>query len=319
MNKFIQLSVLALLLAGSAGAQTSKNSDKISKDETIIIRKKGDSKEKLNIVVDGDKVTINGKPADEYKGDDVDVITNERWPSVLFAPKAPFPPSGGVQMFRDNFFNMDANKAFLGIVTGKGDGGAKVTEVSKESAAEKAGLKEGDIITKISDEKVEDAEDVYKAIGKYNPDDKVSITYKRDGKEHTTTATLGKNDVKTFTWNGDSDNFNFKMNPRQFRSQPFVFEMNRKPRLGIQAQDTENSKGVKVLDVDDDTPAAKAGLKEEDIITAVNGKTVNSVDEVRSAIKDVKDGETLSITYLRDGKSQTAEVKFPKQLKTSDL
>lgn len=316
MNKLIQLSLAAVLLAGSASAQSSDNSDKISKNQDIIIHRNGDSKEKLTIVVDGDKVTINGKPADDYKGDDVDVITNDGWPHAFIAPRAPFPPRGGVQMFRD--FNLKSNKAFLGIVTDKGDNGAKVAEVSKGSAAEKAGLKEGDVITKIGDEKVEDAEDVYNAIGKYNPDDKVTITYKRDGKENTTTATLGKNDTKAFSWNDNGDHFKFRMSP-DMNMAPFVYSWNRKPRLGIQAQDTEDSKGVKVLDVDDATPADKAGLKEDDIITSVNGKTVTSVDELKTAIKDVKDGDSVKITYLRNGQSQTTEVKFPKDLKTSDL
>lgn len=316
MNKLIQLSFAALLLAGSAKAQSTDDPDNISKDQSIIIHRNGDNKEKLTVVIDGDKVTINGKPADEYKGDDVDVMINKGRPRALIAPRPPMAPRGGVQMFRD--FNLKSNKAFLGIVTDKTDGGAKVTEVSKGSAAEKAGLKEGDVITKIGDEKVEDPEDLYKAVGKYNPEDKVTISYKRDGKENTTTATLSKNEVKAFAWNDNGDHFNFKMSPNMNMA-PFVYSWNRKPRLGIQAQDTEDSKGVKVLDVDDETPAGKAGLKEDDIIISANGKEVNSVDELRSAIKDVKDGETVKIIYMRNGLSQTAEVKFPKDLKTSDL
>jgi serine protease Do len=66
----------------------------------------------------------------------------------------------------------------------------------------------------------------------------------------------------------------------------FGNSFNRKPRLGIEIQDVEEGKGVKILDVDDDTPAAKAGLKKDDIISELNGKSINSVDELQSALKE---------------------------------
>ena len=47
------------------------------KQKDIIIRKKGDSKEKTTIVIDGDKVTINGKPAEDYKDDDVEIMKEQ--------------------------------------------------------------------------------------------------------------------------------------------------------------------------------------------------------------------------------------------------
>ena len=99
----------------------------------------------------------------------------------------------------------------------------------------------------------------------------------------------------------------------------FNFNFNRKPKIGLQIQDVEEGKGVTVKDVDENSPAAKAGMKDGDIITSVNGKDVAGVDELRSAIKDLKEGETVQFSYKRDGKSQTADVKIPKRLKTADL
>ena len=94
---------------------------------------------------------------------------------------------------------------------------------------------------------------------------------------------------------------------------------NDKPRLGIQVQDTEDGKGVKVLEVEDDEAADKAGLKEDDIITQVNGKNITSVDDVKETMKTAKKGDTLKVTFLRDNKTQTVNVKLPKDLKTTDL
>ena len=73
------------------------------------------------------------------------------------------------------------------------------------------------------------------------------------------------------------------------------------------------------MEAEEESAAEKAGLKEDDIITKVNGKDINSVDDLKESIKDVKDGDTIKVNYLRDGKSQSVDVKFPKELKTIDL
>ena len=319
---------LMLAIAFNAIAQDEKPDAPGKKQKDIIIRKKGDSKEKTTIVIDGDKVTINGKPAEDYKDDDVEIMKDDDFlmapmPSGDFA----FAPNGGFNVMGDDFMReIHSNKAFLGVMTKKVPDGAQVTEVTKESAAEKAGLKEGDIITKVNDSKIEDADDLYQTIGKYKPDDKVTITYKRGGKENKIDIKLGENkQVKVFSWNnGDMDGKDFKFNYRQSPhaenwGNGYSFNWNNKPRLGLQVQETEDSKGVKVLDVDEDEPAGKAGIKEDDIITAINSKTITSLDILKDAMKDVKDGDSLKFDILRDGKAQTINVKFPKELKTTDL
>ena len=52
----------------------------------------------------------------------------------------------------------------LGVTTEKADKGVEIQDITKESAAAKAGLKEGDIITKIDDKKIEDPDDLSEAI-----------------------------------------------------------------------------------------------------------------------------------------------------------
>ncbi len=62
--------------------------------------------------------------------------------------------------------------------------------IVKNSAAEKAGLKEGDVIIEVNGEKIAENNSLAKVIGKYNPGDKVVIKYIREGKEYTTEAVL---------------------------------------------------------------------------------------------------------------------------------
>jgi putative serine protease PepD len=69
--------------------------------------------------------------------------------------------------------------------------GAQVQTVQGGGAADKAGLEKGDVITKVDDEVIDGSESLVATIRGHRPGDKVTLTYVRDGKTHTTTATLG--------------------------------------------------------------------------------------------------------------------------------
>jgi serine protease Do len=315
--------IAASLSLNYLNAQNAIASDS-STPESIIINKKKTSKEKITVVIDGDNVTVNGKPVEDFKSNDVDIIKKDLNDGDFdvfvhsMPAMAPRPPQ--MEAFQgDMMRKVKTNTAFLGVMTEKTDKGAKITEVTEGSAAEKAGLKEGDIITKIGEDNIAGPDDLYKAIGKRKPDDKVAITYTTNGKQATTSVTLGKSEqMKIYSWNtpqGD-DTFFKHVEPFNYR---FYVDDNR-PRLGIEAQDTEDGTGVKILGIDDeDSPGAKAGLKEDDIITQINGKTITSTEDLKESMKGVKKGDTLKITYKRNNQIKTADVKLPKELKTIDL
>lgn len=77
-----------------------------------------------------------------------------------------------------------------GAYVQKGDSGEAA--VVKDSAAEKAGIKEGDIITEINGEKITSENSLAKIISKYSPGDKIKIKYLRDGKENIVEVELGE-------------------------------------------------------------------------------------------------------------------------------
>ncbi len=325
-QKFLPILLLATGVTLAATAQTKEKVEKIEKEkkESITIRKKADTKEKLTIVVDGENITVNGKPIEEMKDTDVEILRNKGITSIGPRLKGRLAPMGSMKMFGGDNFTFSSNRAFLGVTSEKSDKGAKISSVEKESAAEKIGLKKEDIITKVGDTKIEGSDDLYEAIGKYKPEDKVTISYLRDGKEATATAVLGKSksaDVRTFNLDkleGMGNNFRFEM-PDLPRMNGMEMSFNRKPRLGMEIQDVEEGKGVKILDVDDDTPAAKAGLQKNDVISEIDGKSIASVDELKSRLKDLKEGDSISVTYQRSGKTQTATIRLPKKLKTAEL
>lgn len=291
------------------------------KEEKQIIINDGKKTETLNVQVDGDKVTINGIPADKWKDEDLEKLSHKKIKVTVHG-------KNGMEFSMPDFeveteVKM-GNGAFLGVMTEKADKGVKVTEVTKESAAAKAGLQNNDIITKVNETKIETSTDLVNTIHSFKPDTKINITYLRDGKEKTTSALLGKRketDIKTFKMNGGDFNFHMPNMPEFKNSFPFEYHNNGggKPRLGIEIQDLEEGTGVKVTDVDDDMAAGKSGLKEDDIITELNGKEVKSVDDLRTKLKELKEGEAFKLGVKRNGKSQIIDIKYPKKLKTANL
>ncbi len=310
-----------------------------------------DSTENMTVVINGDQVTINGVPADKndpriirrgkviitkgskggetinIKGDtvianDIEIEDIEGDPSDMFAP--PPPPM---------------NSAFLGVMSqaAENNKGAAINSVSEGSPAEKAGLKEKDVITKLNDKSIDGPKSLYEAVGEYKVDDKVTITYLRDGKEKKTTAVLAKNKAianeNTFilrTPNGNTNQNTFRRGFRITPGQNFNFEMpeipgldgltgqfNRKPKLGISIEDLENGEGVKVKTVNEASPADKAGFKANDIIIQFDDKKINDVNDLKWEY--IQEGQVLKFTIQRGGEKKNIEVKIPKKIKTADL
>jgi len=193
-------------------------------------------------------------------------------------------------------------------------------------------LKEGDVITKIDETKIEDPDDLSTAIQKHKPGEKVTVTYLRDNKENKATAELTE-------WKGanvfsmkDGQNFKFDMGDMDFnKAMPRMQTLprgntamgklwtNSGPKLGLSVQDTDDGKGVKVIEVDDESMSEKAGVKKDDVILEVDGKAVNGTDEISKIIRDSKEKPSIMLKLQRGGKTQNIEVKMPRKIKTTDI
>lgn len=299
-------------------------------DEEIIIKHKNGKDVKVTIEIKNGEVFINGKPSTEYQDDNL-AITKRKYKTIRGGDvlidggdmASPFRRKGSV-------WSMDghSDRAFLGVTsirTENGPAGAKVGEISPGSGAEKAGIKEGDLITKVDESVIDGPEDLANTIRKYKPEDKVTLTFKRDGKEQKVTATLGKNkNVMIYGFKGmdgqDFDMGQFKdVMPKNFNFD-YKYNLNgNSSKLGIHAQDTEDGKGVKVLDVDDESAAAKAGIKEGDIITKFDNTEVNSATTLANAARESRSKQSVHVVVIRAGKLMDIEVKTPRKLKTADL
>jgi serine protease Do/serine protease DegQ len=74
----------------------------------------------------------------------------------------------------------------------------------------------------------------------------------------------------------------------------------------------KDTKGVLITDLTPDGPAAKAGLKREDIITGINSKPVTSREDLRLIIAQTAPGTQVAVSYLRDGKAGSLDVTLTK-------
>ena len=307
------------------------------------------------IEIDGNKVTVNGK---EVKDGDSNIVIREmdgrdfhfRMPhnfSFNF-------PRHYEHDFRDmsraydrigkvyQLYNGDLQRkmkevqlrlekrAFLGVGTDEVENGLKITEVQKESAADAAGLQEGDIITKVDGKDMKENDDLVETIRAHKPGDEVTIDYLRDGKKKTTKAKLKSLQMlEEFNSNWEPKElpqFNFDglrelefITPHGFNEDRNVFMFRKGPKLGATVQDTEDSKGVTVEEVEADAPAAKSGLQKGDVITEINGSKISNVADARDAIRNAKDKNTWTLKVERAGKPVTIEVKIPKELKKTEL
>ncbi|HEV3325758.1 MAG TPA: PDZ domain-containing protein [Puia sp.] len=340
------LASLALLLHGSGFAQEDskreKDTDRPHRYDEIIIKHKSDKDAKVTIEIKDGEVLVDGKPISDYDDSTLSIHRQKIMGygknsfsygfsrDMLSAPDgddmailAPNGSHGGAWSYSGNDKLFQPNRALLGVSSEKvatGEG-ARVIEVTKGSAAEKLGLRSGDIITKVDETAITDPKSLSAAIGEHHPDDKITLTYTRDGKQQKETVVLGK----TKTMLVEPFNFKFDNLPdlKEFRSDGMPRAFNEyygnSMKFGVRAQDMDEGKGVKVLEVDDESTAAKAGIKEGDIITRFDGKEINSVTALTEAAHAAKEKVSVKVGLIRDGKAQEVEVKVPKRLRTADL
>jgi serine protease Do len=331
----------------------------------------GNTDVNMTVVVDGNKVTINGKEVDENdprlqvegKGNKRIILKKlDKQPRIIVEgkPLNSLDFGKGLQLDGDIIINENGednfdiivpnqaktNEAFLGVVTEETEQGAKVNQVSDESPAAKAGLKEGDIITKVNDIKIDGPASLYDAIGKSKPEDKVTISYIRNGKTSSQVVSLAKNKNTMQFYNFsspegqggpsfdaypkqylDPNTRKYQQSPRGFNFIPNFPGMEgmtipgfeNKPKLGISIEDTETADGVKITNVSENSPAAKSGLLENDIIVQVNDQKIKEVDALKPIIKDAKEGTSFTFQVKRNKELKTIIVKLPKKLKTANL
>jgi serine protease Do len=248
---------------------------------------------------------------------------------------------------RGSLMMLDGRGSQLGVVVSDVDSkqgaGVKVDEVTADSAAEKAGLKEGDVVVEFDGERVRSARQFTRLVQETPDGRTVKIAVLRAGTKQTLEATP---EARSFSWDMaiDGDRIAREIERgmggmRGFRVEPpmdFHFEpgdrgprtftfrtpdgsgttesrtRSSRARLGVQVQELSSelanyfgakTGGALVSSVSKGSAAEKAGLKAGDVITSVNGDAVDGADDLIRELEGVS-GE-VSIGIVRDKKATT--------------
>jgi serine protease Do len=180
----------------------------------------------------------------------------------------------------------------------QGTEGAIINQVYPGSAADKAGLKAGDIIVSIDDHRVTDTRSLVNQIASHNPGAKVELDVFRDGKTKPFTLTLGDRSQQYAGRFGDSPDTSNTASPTARTLGMTVATLT--PELAREL-DVENLGGVVVTAVEPDGPAARKGLRSADVIARVDDKPVASVEDFDQAVSKADPGKGVSLQVFRGG------------------
>jgi serine protease Do len=172
--------------------------------------------------------------------------------------------------------------------------GALVGEVESDSPAQKAGLKTGDIILEVSGKPVYDANQLRNIISSMQPDSKVNLKLWRDGADRTLPVTLGELNPEEARARG-----NGRSDDGSTEALDGVSVQNLTPQVARELKVPAGTTGVVVSEVAPGSAAARAGLKQGDVIQEVNRRPVKNAAEFEAAVRNSKEGTLLLVN--RDG------------------
>ncbi len=150
--------------------------------------------------------------------------------------------------------------------------GAAVSQVEKGSPAAEAGIRRMDVIIAVNGKLIQSASDLRNEIGLLRAGSKITLDLLRDGNKHSISLQISKPETARFKGNILS----YKLDGATFGN--------------------NDGNGILVASIEMDSPAAKSGLEEGDIVLSINRREVTSVEDL-----DQITGDTLLLNIIRNG------------------
>jgi predicted metalloprotease with PDZ domain len=194
----------------------------------------------------------------------------------------------------------------------KATSGALVTSVVEDSPAEKAAIKDEDVIIEFAGKEVSDADDLITVVGETKPGTKVNVVVMRGDERKTLQVEVGKAPKE--------QGLAYSVVPPLTTPRGrFLWDVAEGRYFGLRLQDlnkqlgeyfeTPDGRGVLVTEVPKESAGEKAGFKAGDVIIKVGKESIRRAADIQYALEDVEEGSSAEVTVLRKGKQLTLTVE----------
>jgi S1-C subfamily serine protease len=191
------------------------------------------------------------------------------------------------------------------------DGGVLVNEVMEDSPAEKAGLEPGDVVVGLGERTVDDAADLRRAVRRHEAGETVAVAIIRDGERRTLDVELGAREQPLWQalrrapegWSdawSDDDGLTYFFRGDADRGWLGVHLQDLNEQLGDYFG-IEDGAGALVTEVEEDSPAAAAGLQAGDVIVALDDEEITSERELLERMSDTEPDQEVTLRIVRRG------------------
>jgi serine protease Do len=180
--------------------------------------------------------------------------------------------------------------------------GALVGEVAPKTPSEKAGMKTGDVIIAVNGKKISDARELRLMIGSMAPGSKAQIEVNREGQTKTFDVELAEMPAG-MTAEGPEASPEESAQPEKTTVFGAVAVADITDDIRTALNLPKDVQGAVIAEVDTDSPAGKAGLREGDVIQEVNKQPVKNAKDLVAVSKKLKPNEKILMRVYSQGRS----------------
>jgi serine protease Do len=233
-------------------------------------------------------------------------------------------------------------RGWLGVsIEENEEGKVEIGAIEKESPAELANLKEGDVILEIEGDKVTSTQMLAKEIRRRKPGQTIALKINRDEKVIDVKVKLGEYSEKDLQLELESkfprlfvppkppeppelpELPELPKTPETPEPKAFTWGLEHRKYIGIYLEEinrelseyfgVKEGRGVLVSKVSKDSPAEKAGLKVADVIIKADGTRIERARDLIEVIQDKEKGEKIKLEVIRDRKARSIEVEIEEE------
>lgn len=202
----------------------------------------------------------------------------------------------------------------------KTDYGVLITEVASGGPAEKAGLKQEDVILSIDGRKMEDESQFRQFLNSKKPENVIKVEVLRKGRQRTFSVTLGdREDFETsitpsppsiFSYKYKTPNAPGSLGKEKGRAGQGFLGITPADLTDEQKERFDVKEGAYIEELTENGPAEEAGLRIGDIVTAIDGRPITDAADLQEKIRRIEPGKEVPVEVLRKGGLETIQAKL---------